>query len=72
MAEDSGPKNPKGSMTDWKMIVKEEDAPRINRIVDRFQFASVTEAAKIKTEIDGHVQKSKVRKSEKQEKYRFS
>lgn len=33
-------------------MVKEEDAPRINRIVERFQFASVTEAAQIKTEIE--------------------
>ena len=34
------------------IMVKEEDAPRINRIVERFQFASVTEAAQIKTEIE--------------------
>lgn len=33
------------------IMVKEEDAPRINRIVERFRFASVTEAAKVKTEI---------------------
>lgn len=33
------------------IMVKEEDAPRINRIVERFKFASVTEAAQIKTEI---------------------
>ena len=45
------------------MIVKEEDAPRINRIVDRFQFASVTEAAKIKTEIERtRAEKAKSRK----------
>ena len=45
-------RNPKGSSDGLvDVIVKEEDAPRINRIVDRFQFASVTEAAKIKTEI---------------------
>ena len=51
------------------MIVKEEDAPRINRIVDRFQFASVTEAAKIKTEIERtRAEKAKAGKSEKQEK----
>lgn len=44
-------RNPKGSSDGLvDVIVKEEDAPRINRIVDRFQFASVTEAAKIKTE----------------------
>lgn len=45
-------RDPKGScdgMVD--IMVKEEDAPRINRIVERFQFASVAEAAQIKTEI---------------------
>lgn len=45
-------RNPRGSsdgMVD--IMVKEEDAPRINRIVERFKFASVTEAAQIKTEI---------------------
>ena len=41
-------RNPKGSSDGLvDVIVKEEDAPRINRIVDRFQFASVTEAARI-------------------------
>lgn len=46
-------RNPKGS-TDGMVdvVVKEEDAPRINRIVERFKFASVTEAAQIKTEIE--------------------
>ena len=46
-------RNPRGSsdgMVD--IMVKEEDAPRINRIVERFQFATVTEAAQIKTEIE--------------------
>lgn len=46
-------RNPRGSsdgMVD--IMVKEEDAPRINRIVERFQFASVTEAAQVKTEIE--------------------
>lgn len=45
-------RNPRGSsdgMVD--IMVKEEDASRINRIVERFRFASVTEAAQIKTEI---------------------
>lgn len=47
----------------------ERDAPGINRIVDRFQFASVAEAAKIKTEIERtYAEKAKVGKSEKQEK----
>ena len=40
-------RNPKGSSDGLvDVIVKEEDAPRINRIVDRFQFASVTDAAR--------------------------
>lgn len=46
-------RNPRGSsdgMVD--IMVKEEDAPRINRIVERFKFASVTEAAQVKTEIE--------------------
>lgn len=34
------------------IMVKEEDAPRINRIVERFQFATVTETAKVQTEIE--------------------
>lgn len=44
-------RNPRGSsdgMAD--IMVKEEDAPRINRIVERFQFASVTETAQVETE----------------------
>ena len=63
-------RNPKGSSDGLvDVIVKEEDAPRINRIVDRFQFASVTEAAKIKTEIERtRAEKAKAGKSEKQEK----
>ncbi len=58
-------RDPKGSsdgMVD--IMVKEEDAPRINRIVERFKFASVTEAAQIKTEI----QKSREEKSQAKEK----
>lgn len=58
-------RDPKGSsdgMVD--IMVKEEDAPRINRIVERFKFASVTEAAQIKTEI----QKSREEKSKTAEK----
>lgn len=58
-------RDPKGSsdgMVD--IMVKEEDAPRINRIVERFKFASVTEAAQIKTEI----QKSREEKSSQKEK----
>ncbi len=58
-------RDPKGSsdgMVD--IMVKDEDAPRINRIVERFKFASVTEAAQIKTEI----QKSREEKSSQKEK----
>ncbi len=56
-------RNPRGSSDGLvDVIVKEEDAPRINRIVDRFQFASVTEAAKIKTEIERTRAESKSRK----------
>lgn len=45
-------RDPKGSRDGIvDIMVKEEDAPRINRIVERFQFASVAEAAQIKTEI---------------------
>ena len=40
----------KDGMTD--IIVKEEDAARINRIVERLQLASVGDTAKIKTEIE--------------------
>ena len=63
-------RNPKGSSDGLvDVIVKEEDAPRINRIVDRFQLASVTEAVKIKTEIERtRAEKAKAGKSEKQEK----
>lgn len=63
-------RDPKGSsdgMVD--IMVKEEDAPRINHIVERFQFASVTEAAQIKTEIERtRAEKSKIGKTNKQEK----
>ncbi|MGC4019970.1 MAG: PcfB family protein [Muricomes sp.] len=41
------------------IIVKAEDASRINRIVERFRFASVSEVAQVKTEI----QKSREEKS---------
>ena len=56
-------RDPRGSndgMAD--IMVKEEDAPRINRIVERFQFASVSKAAQVKTEIE----KSREEKSRKE------
>lgn len=71
-------RNPRGSSDGLvDVIVKEEDAPRINRIVDRFQFASVTEAAKIKTKLSGHVQKKQKPENQRsrkrsRKKYRFS
>lgn len=55
------PKGSKDGMVD--IMVKEEDASRINRIVERFKFASVTEAAQIKTEI----QRTKSEKSHEKE-----
>ena len=62
-------RNPRGSadgMVD--VVVKEEDAPRINRIVERFKFASVTEAAKIKTEIEKSKAEKKAERSSSSEK----
>ena len=63
-------RDPRGSrdgMVD--IMVKEEDAPRINRIVERFQFASVTEAAQIKTEIQrSKEEKAKNHKADKTKK----
>jgi len=59
-------RNPRGSsdgMVD--IMVKQEDAPRVNRIVTRFQFASVKEAAQIKTEIQkSREEKGGISKSE--------
>lgn len=46
------------------IMVKEEDAPRINRIVERFKFTSVEEAAKVQTEI----QKGREEKGDKSNK----
>lgn len=46
-------RNPRGlsdGMVD--LMVKEEDAVRINRIVERFKFAAVKDVAKVKTEIE--------------------
>lgn len=67
-------RDPKGSsdgMVD--IMVKEEDAPRINRIVERFKFASVTEAAQIKTEIQkSREEKGKSAPQEKSQEEKFS
>ena len=57
-------RNPKGSIDGMvDVVVKEEDAPRINRIVERFKFASVTEAAQIRTEIEKSREEKSHRKS---------
>ena len=60
-------RNPRGSsdgMAD--IMVKEEDAPRINRIIERFQFASVTEAAQVKTEIEKSREEKTGRKGQRE------
>ena len=57
-------RNPKGSIEGMvEVVVNEEDAARINRIVERFKFASVTEAAQIKTEIEKSREEKSHRKS---------
>lgn len=43
------PKEKSDGMVD--VMVKEEDAPRINRIVERFQFASIGKTVEVRTEI---------------------
>ena len=40
------------NLNTYDIMVKEEDAPRINRLVERFKLATVSEAAQIKTEIE--------------------
>ncbi len=57
------PRGSKDGMAD--VMVKEEDAPRINRIVERFQFASVSEAAQVKTEIEKARAESRKQKADK-------
>lgn len=46
-------RNPKEN-TDGMMdiMVKEEDAPRINRIIERFKLSAVEEKAKVETEVE--------------------
>ncbi len=59
-------RHPKGKgdgMVD--IMVKEEDAPRINRIVERFKFATVTEAAQVRTEIE-NARETKAAETEKE------
>ena len=44
------PKENKDGMVD--IMVKEEDAPRINRIVERFKLSAVEEKAQVETEVE--------------------
>ena len=39
-------------------MVKEEDAPRINRIIERFKLSAVEEKAKVETEVETEAEKS--------------
>lgn len=69
------PKRNRDGMVD--IMVKEEDAPRVNRIVERFQIACVSEAATVRTEIEktredkntnlGDVQQAKVKQDKTRE-----
>ncbi len=56
------PKENKDGMVD--IMVKEEDAPRINRIVERFKLSAVEEKAKVETEVEAEVAKTEVEKTE--------
>lgn len=42
----------------YDIMVKEEDAPRINRLVERFKIASVDGVAKVKAEIENGKEKT--------------
>lgn len=50
------PKENKDGMVD--IMVKEEDAPRINRIIERFKLSAVEEKAKVETETETEVDKT--------------
>jgi len=60
------PKDNKDGMVD--IMVKEEDAPRINRIIERFKLSAVEEHAKVETEVETEaeteVDKTEVEKAE--------
>lgn len=49
------PKENKDGMVD--IMVKEEDAPRINRIVERFKLSAVEEKAQVETEVETEAEK---------------
>ena len=56
------PKENKDGMVD--IMVKEEDAPRINRIIERFKLSAVEEKAKVETEVETEVAKKEQEKAE--------
>ena len=58
------PKENTDGMVD--IMVKEEDAPRINRIVERFKLSAVEEKAKVETEVETEAEttKTEVEKAE--------
>lgn len=60
------PKENTDGMVD--IMVKEEDAPRINRIVERFKLSAVEEKAKVETEVEAEAEtetaKTEVEKEE--------
>lgn len=60
------PKENTDGMVD--IMVKEEDAPRINRIIERFKLSAVEEKAKVETETETEVDKTEEKEeAEKQE-----
>lgn len=58
------PKENKDGMVD--IMVKEEDAPRINRIVERFKLSAVEEKAKVETEVEAEKTKEEGKEKEEQ------
>ena len=68
-------RNPRGSSDGLvDVIVKEEDAPRINRIVDRFQSHLLQKRRRLRRKLNGHVQKKRKpenRRSRKRNRKRY-
>ena len=56
------PKENTDGMVD--IMVKEEDAPRINRIIERFKLSAVEEKAKVETEVEAETEKEEAEKTE--------
>ena len=48
------------------IMVKTEDAPRLNRIVERFKLSDVSQAAQVKTDIERSLEQKKRSKTEKE------